>query len=102
MPALPAPSEMTVASPAMPEQGMARTYFFITALNEADLLPRVLSPFLKLGLTPYRVHASSEHGDGEEISIELRFQDLSPHLADALASRCRAIVGVGVVITALG
>lgn len=100
MSALPAPSAMTVATPTTPLEGAARTYFFITALNQAELLPRVLSPFLKLGLTPYRVHASSEHGNGEEISIELRFQDLSPHLADGLASRCRAIVGVGAVITA--
>ena len=77
----------------------ARTYFFVTGETGSELLPRVLLPFAKLGLAPYRVHASAEHGAGDEMSIELRFADLKPDMADLLASRCRSVVGVRSVMT---
>lgn len=87
-----APSAATGASPA-------RTYFFVSGETGSELLPRVLLPFAKLGLAPCRVHASSEHGAGEEMSIELRFTDLRPDMTDLLASRCRAVIGVRSVMT---
>jgi hypothetical protein len=91
-------AERHAASSASP----ARTYFFLTGEAGSELLPRVLLPFAKLGLVPYRVHASAEHGAGEEMSIELRFTDLKADRADLLASRCRAIVGVRTVMTVGG
>lgn len=84
---------------ALPRADTARTYFFVTGETSSELLPRLLNPFAKLGLSPYRVHASSEHGNGEEMSVELRFADLASELADGLAAKCRAIVGVRSVMT---
>lgn len=81
-----------------PGQCVARTYFFVTGEAGYDLLPRVLNPFVKSGLAPYRVHASSEQGAGEEMSIELRFAKLSSDLAETLAARCRVMIGVHSVI----
>lgn len=72
----------------------ARTYFFVTGASVPELLPRLINPFVKLGLTPYRVHASSEAGAGEEMLIELRFLGLVSDMAETLAARCRAIIGV--------
>jgi hypothetical protein len=77
----------------------AKTYFFLTGDTGADLLPRVLLPFTKLGLVPYRVHASTEQGTGEEMSLELRFACLSAETAAQLAARCRAVIGVCSVMT---
>jgi hypothetical protein len=77
----------------------AKTYFFLTGDTAADLLPRVLLPFTKLGLVPYRIHASTEQGTGEEMALELRFARLSADMAEQLAARCRAVIGVGSVLT---
>ncbi len=82
------------ASPAV-----RRDYFFVTGETRADLLARVLGPFLKTGLSPYRIHASSEHGSGDETQIELRMAGLRPGEAELLAASCRAIVGVQTVLT---
>ena len=77
----------------------AKTYFFLTGEAGAELLPRVLLPFAKLGLTPYRVHTSTEHGAGEEMSLELRFTALPRKTGEQLAARCRAVIGVRTVMT---
>lgn len=77
----------------------ARSYFFLTCDSAADLLPRVLIPFTKLDLVPYRIHASTEQGTGEEMSVELRFTGLAPQSVETLAARCRAIIGVRTVMT---
>jgi hypothetical protein len=90
------------ASSVAPASPPARTYFFVTGETGSELLPRVLLPFAKLGLAPYRVHASAEHGQGEEMSIELRFADLGADTAELLASRCRSVVGVRSVMTVDG
>ena len=81
-----------------PGLSAARTYFFITGETSNDLLPRVLNPFVKIGLTPYRVHASSEQNKGDEMSVELRFTGLAPDAAETLAARYRVMLGVKSVI----
>ena len=48
---------------------------------------------------PYRVHASTEQGAGEEMSLELRFAQLPLDAAEQLAARCRAVLGVRSVLT---
>ena len=87
------------AHDAAPADAPAKTYFFLTGETGAELLPRVLLPFAKLGLVPYRVHTSTEQGMGEEMSLELRFAGLAADAAERLAARCRAIVGVRSVMT---
>lgn len=77
----------------------AKTYFFVTGTAAADLLPRVLQPFVRLGLVPYRVHSSTEQGTGEEMSLELRFARLPADAGEQLAARCRSVIGVRSVMT---
>lgn len=90
------------AAPALADKAndaAARSYFFLTCDSGADLLPRVLIPFTKLNLVPYRIHASTEQGTGDEMSVELRFTGLAPQSVETLAARCRAIIGVRTVMT---
>jgi hypothetical protein len=82
----------------LPESATGRTYFFVTGEAECGLLPRLLQSFAKLSLTPYRVHASTEQGAGEEMTVELRIQGNDPALAERLAALCRAVIGVRSVI----
>lgn len=77
----------------------AKTYFFMTGETDPALLARLLMPFAKLGLTPFRIHCSSEHGTGEEMSLELRFAQLPAETCEKLAATCRAIIGVKSVMT---
>lgn len=92
-------ANMPLASHA-PRTDAERSYFFLTSASDAGLLARVLNIFIKLDLTPYRMHVSTEHGAGEEMTIELRFAEMTPHIAEGLAARCRTIIGVHSVITA--
>jgi hypothetical protein len=87
------------APDAAPACVPAKTYFFLTGEAGADLLPRVLLPFAKLGLVPYRVHSSTEQGTGEEMSLELRFARLPADTGEHLATRCRTVIGVRTVMT---
>ncbi|WP_170937164.1 MULTISPECIES: hypothetical protein [Rhodomicrobium] len=94
-----APLAQAASLTATPPEAAAKTYFFLTGESAYDLLPRVLIPFTKLGLVPYRVHASTEQGAGEEMSIELRFFGLTAAASETLAARCRAIIGIRTVMT---
>ncbi len=93
------PYAQAANAPAEPQHAVAKTYFFLTGEAAYDLLPRVFIPFAKHGLVPYRVHASTEQGMGEEMTIELRFAGLASGAAETLAARCRAIIGVHSVLT---
>lgn len=86
---------------ASPAEAAGRTFFFVTAATDSGLLPRILQPFAKLGLVPYRVHASTEQGSGEEMSVELRIAGSDPANAERLASLCRGVIGVRSVIMAV-
>lgn len=95
-------STMPLDRAAEPGPSAAKTYFFLTGESAYDLLPRVMIPFTTLGLVPYRVHASTEQGTGEEMSIELRFTGVPAAACETLAARCRAIIGVRSVMTVAG
>ena len=82
-----------------PESATSRHYFFVTGETSADLIARVLSPFVKNGVTPYRIHASCENGPGDETTIELRVAGLPDALPERLAAACRRIIGVQTVLT---
>lgn len=83
------------------EASAGRTYFFLTAEAECGLLLRVLQSFARLNVTPYRVHASTEQGTGEEMSLELRISGSDPAVAERLAALCRTVMGVRSVIMAV-
>lgn len=96
----PCPQAAVASAPASATQSApAKTYFFLTADAEAGLLPRVLAPFVRLGLVPYRVHTSTEQGTGEEMSVELRFAHLPADRAEILAATCRGMAGMRNVLT---
>ena len=78
-----------------------RTYFFLTADPDCGLLLRVLQSFARLNVTPYRVHASTEQGVGDEMSLELRIKGSDPAVAERLAALCRTVIGVRSVIMAV-
>ena len=88
-----------VSSTYQPERATSRHYFFVTGETSADLIARVLCPFVKNGVTPYRIHASCENGAGEETTIELRVAGLPDELPEQLAAACRRIIGVQTVLT---
>ena len=95
----PLPSAAGAAPDRDPVAG--RTYFFLTAETECNLLLRIFQAFSRLGVTPYRVHASSEQGTGEEMALELRIPGADRDVAERLASLCRSVVGVRSVIMAI-
>jgi len=85
--------------PSAASDDAKKTCFFLSASTSGGLVARVLNIFIKLDLTPYRLYVSTEHGDGGEMMIELRFAGLDRHMANVLAARCGAIIGVRTVLT---
>jgi len=88
-------------APAGPEQDAdrhVRAIFFVTAPADPSLVPRLVEPFAKLGLTPSRLHISREDGDGAEVSADLRIQEIPANTAHLLEKALRRIVGVRSVI----
>ena len=93
-------SASTVSSTYHPEHAESRHYFFVTGETSADLIARVLCPFVKNNVTPYRIHATCESGPGDETTVELRVAGLSGNQPERLAAACHSIVGVQTVLTA--
>lgn len=96
-------SPLSAAHAAVPAHRTAqgRTYFFLTAEADCGLMLRVLQSFARLNVTPYRVHASTEQGTGEEMSLEVRIAGADPAIAERLAALCRTVMGVRSVIMAV-
>jgi len=80
--------------PFAPESRLFKVCFFITADARTGMLPRILAPFAKLGAVPERVHASTEDGDGRELSVDVRVANISAREAHLLDKTLRVIVGV--------
>lgn len=75
-----------------------KALFFVTGPSDPGLLPRLIEPFAKLGHVPHRVHASREHGDGEEVSVDMRLSGVNRRQAHLVEKALRAVVGVRQVI----
>jgi len=86
------------ASSFLSESETVRAIFFVTGHADPGLVPRLVEPFSKLGLTPSRVHISSEDGDGAEVSADLRVDNVPPLTAHLIDKALRRIVGVQSVI----
>ena len=98
------PSQTAAASAASQSSSApdsVRALFYAVGLADPELMPRLIAPLGKLGVVPCRVHASREEGDGSELSVELRFRDLSGHVARQIESALRRTVGVRQVIVAI-
>ena len=72
--------------------------FHVTASADPNFLSRLIEPFAKLGLTPSRVYASREDGDGSELSVDLRLASASSREAHLAENMIRPVVGVRQVI----
>jgi hypothetical protein len=94
-------STTPLPSPAETATAAGRTYFFVTAEADCNVLLRVLQSFARLGVTPYRVHSSTEQGTGEEMTLELRIKGSDPAVAERLAALSRTVLGVHSVIMAV-
>jgi acetolactate synthase regulatory subunit len=75
-----------------------RALFFLVGASDPGLLPRLVEPVARLGHVPTRVHASSEAGDGSELTVDLRVGGLSPRTAQLMEHALRRVVGVRQVI----
>jgi hypothetical protein len=82
------------AADAMP---LRQAVFHIIADAEASLLPRLIEPFAKQGLLPYRVHVSTECSAGEEIRADLRVAGVNDITAHSLEKALSRIIGVRTV-----
>ena len=78
-----------------------RALYFVTATADPNVLPRILEPFAKMGLTPRRLHASREDGDGSQQSIDVRLPSVSQREALLVEKMLSAVVGVHQVIAVL-
>jgi hypothetical protein len=101
MHALQAPLQAARYAEPVRENAAGRTYYFLTAEPECGLMLRVLQSFARLNVTPYRVHVSTEHGVGDEMSMELRIEGADSAVAERLAALCRSVIGVRSVIMAV-
>ena len=72
--------------------------FFVTATADPGMVQRLVEPFSKLGLVPTRVHISSEDGNGDELSADLRVVGLTRQTVHLVDKALRRIVGVRQVI----
>ncbi|MFO1172307.1 MAG: hypothetical protein U1E49_15230 [Hyphomicrobiaceae bacterium] len=82
-----------------PANSLVRAYFLVSGPAEPGLVPRLAGCVAKLGLTPLRLHASSESGDGSELDCDLRVGALRPDEAERLAGLLRRVVGVRRVVS---
>jgi hypothetical protein len=96
-----AATHLPTTSLPTPAVTAGRTYFFVTAEADCNVLLRVLQSFARLGVTPYRVHSSTEQGTGEEMTLELRITGSDPAVAERLAALSRTVMGVHSVIMAV-
>lgn len=86
------------AGAALPETRFVNATFFVTADAEPGIAPRLVEPFSKLGLVPRRLHLSSEDGEGQEISADLRVSGVDRTTAHLLDKALRRVIGVRQVI----
>lgn len=78
-----------------------RALFHITGTADPSLLARVVDPVAKLGLIPSRLFASSETGDGSEMTVDLRLTGVARIEAERVALALRRIVGVSQVLAVI-
>lgn len=95
---MPASPNAPPAGGEAPESGAVQAIFFVTGAAEPGLSPRLVEPFSKLGLTPTRLHISTEDRAGEEISADLRVSGIDRATAGLIDKALRRIVGVRQVI----
>lgn len=69
--------------------------FSVSALADPGLLPRLLEPFAKRGLTPSALYARQH---GEDVSVDIQVDGLGHTDAAMIGRGMRQIFGVDVVL----
>lgn len=82
-----------------PAHALVRAYFLVSGAADPGLVPQLAGCVAKLGLTPLRLHASSEAGDGSELDCDLRVGGVRPDEAERLAGLLRRVIGVRRVVS---
>jgi hypothetical protein len=88
---------LAAAEPAVPTATVTACYA-VTALADPGLLPRLLEPFAKLGLTPQRLHLTRLGPADSRFDLDLQVDGLTPDQAALAAARLRNVVGVETVL----
>ncbi|MEM7619547.1 MAG: hypothetical protein AAF228_03645 [Pseudomonadota bacterium] len=78
-----------------------RAMYYVQAISDPCLLPRLLQPFAKLGLIPDRVYADREWCGDKDLNVELRLLHINPQRAVLLEKSLAAIIGVKNVIAVI-
>ena len=78
-----------------------RAMYYVNAVADPNLLPRLIEPFAKLGLIPDRVYADREAHADRDLNVELRLIEADPHYAMILEKSLRAVIGVRKVISVI-
>lgn len=84
-----------------PAQKLAKAIFFVTAIPDANILPRILAPGAKMDFAPERVHADREMRETRGhrlLNVDLRYNNLTRQDAHLIEKNLRRIIGVLTVI----
>jgi hypothetical protein len=73
----------------------ATACFSVSAVADSGLLPRLLQPFAKRGLTPTALYARQH---GEDVSVDIQIDGLGQEDAAMIGRGLRQIFGVDVVL----
>ncbi len=88
----------SVSAAEMPQASVDAIYF-VWAEADPNVLPRLIEPFAKMGLTPDRVHADRDsHGD-RQFQVDLRLKNLDNRSALLVEKALRSVIGVTSVIS---
>ncbi len=89
-------SLLCAADGAVPADfSQATACFSVSALADPGLLPRLLQPFAKRGLTPSALYARQH---GEDVSVDIQVDGLGQDEAAMIGRGLRQIFGVDVVL----
>lgn len=78
-----------------------KALFVITGPADPGLLPRIIEPVAKLGQIPARVYATTESGDGSEMTVDLRFSNIPARTARQIETALRAVVAIGQIFAVI-
>lgn len=80
---------------------LVRAMYYVQAVSDPGLLPRLIQPLAKLGLVPDRVFADREwHGD-RDLNVELRLLNIDVQKAVLLENTLASVIGVRKVIAVI-
>lgn len=68
--------------------------FYVSAVADPGILPRVIQVFAKRGMIPNRIDITPIHPASSEIMLDIQIDDLEDHCPHHMAEVLRQIIGV--------